>query len=150
MVTMVTMYMYDICQSWKAIVWLSVMAQVLVGVGLGLGWGWLSERCAVKLQSSQIMENLQKSWTVWGLGFELNCLGFGVWELNCLGGNLFQLKLGAVWNHCLSHNPHGNKSINFSSFNLHDRTAVRSGAGTQQVPWPVSGEVQKLAYRVLD
>jgi len=27
----------------------------------------------------------------------------------------------------------------------HDKTVVRSGAGTPQVPWPLSGVVQKLA-----
>ena len=36
-----------------------------------------------------------------------------------------------------------------SSSCLHDRATVRSGAGTPQVPWQVSGVVQKLAYWVL-
>jgi len=38
-----------------------------------------------------------------------------------------------------------NEKINISFYSyLHDRTAVRSGAGTPEVP--VSGVVQKLAY----
>jgi len=42
-----------------------------------------------------------------------------------------------------------NNLISASSSCLHDRATVRSGAGTPQVPWQVSGVVQKLAYWVL-